>query len=93
MTRNPADRRQRLEVIRARFRRRQQQEDEVDGTAVDRLIIERFGEPDEQAVDLLQPVDLAMRNGDALAEPGRPELLALRQAREDRRGIESEPSS
>ena len=61
------------------------------GLAVDRLIIERLGEPREQAVNLLQALDLAVRDRDALAEPGRTELLALGEAREDRRRVELEP--
>ena len=43
VARHPADRRQRLQMLGAGIGRRQQQEDEVDRAAVDRLVVERLG--------------------------------------------------
>ena len=71
--------------------RREEQEDEIDRAAVDRLVVDRLGKPREQAVDLRQAVDLAVRNGDALAKARRAELLALGEAGEDRGRLEPEP--
>ena len=67
---DPADRGQRLQMLGAGIGRRQQQEDEVDLAPVDRLVIDRLGEPREQAVDPLEPLDLAVRDRNALAEAG-----------------------
>jgi hypothetical protein len=61
----------------------QQQEDEVDRLIVDRVEFDRRSQTREQAIDAGQSRDLAMRNGDAMAEPGRAQLLALQQRLED----------
>ena len=42
MANDAADRRQRLQMFGARVRRRQQEEDEIDRLAVDRLVINRL---------------------------------------------------
>ena len=51
VARHPADRRQRLQMLGAGIGRRQEQEDEIDRPPVDRLVIDRFAQPREQAVD------------------------------------------
>ena len=61
--------------------RGEQQEHDIDLVAVDRVEIDRLGEAREDAGDALQPDELAVRNGDALAEPGRAEPLTLQAAR------------
>ena len=91
MAGDPADRRERLQMLGAGIGRRQQQEDEIDRPAVDRLVVDRLGEPREQAVDPVQPLDLAVRDRDALAESGRAQLLALGEAGEDRGRVDAEP--
>ena len=63
--------------------RREQQEHDIDRLAVDRVEIDRLGKPREDADDALQPGELAVGNGDALAEPGRAQPLALQQHVED----------
>ena len=78
-------------MLGAGIGRRQQQEDEVDRAAVDRLVIDRLAQPREQAIDPRQALDLAVRDRDALAEPGRAQLLALVEARQHRRRIDAEP--
>ena len=62
---------------------RKQKNDDIDFLAVDRVEVDRLGEAREDADDALQPLQLAMRNGDAMAEPGRAEPLALQQDVED----------
>ncbi len=62
---------------------RQQDENEVDGLAVHRVEINRLGEPGEQPVDAGDGRQLAMRDGDALADAGGTQLFALQQGLED----------
>jgi hypothetical protein len=85
-----ADRGQRLEMLGPGVRRRQQQEDEVDRATVDRLVVDRLGEPREQTVDLAEAVDLAVRDCDALSKAGLAELISLGNARQHRRRIGAE---
>src|SRR6185503_1093648 len=93
MAGDPADRRQRLQMLGARIGRQKQEEDQVDRAAVDRFVVEGFGKPSEQAVDSLQTFHFAVRNGDSMAESGRAELLPLRNTRQDHRRIDVEPLS
>ena len=53
------------------------------GCAVDRVEIDRLGKPRANSDDVLQPGELAVRNGDALAEAGRAKPLTLQQRVED----------
>ena len=76
--------RQRLQVVGARGFRRQQQENQIDRLAVERLEIDRLVQPREQAEQPTELRQLAVRNGDAIADAGRAELLALQQHFEDR---------
>src|SRR4051794_31870719 len=62
---------------------REEQEYEIDRLPVDRIEIDRIGEPCEHAVDMGQRLDLSMRDRNALAEPGRAEFLTLKQRVED----------
>src|SRR5690348_832886 len=78
-------------MVGAGIGRRKEQKDEIDGTAVDRLVVERLGKAREQAVDLLYALDLAMRNCDSVPKAGRAELLTLGDARENCGRIEIEP--
>jgi len=66
-----------LQVIGAGRSGRQQQKDQIDWLAVDRLEIERLLEPCEEGHRALQPRDAAMRHGGAVADAGAAELLAL----------------
>ncbi len=50
----------------------------VHGVEVDRLV-----EAGEGRRHALEPLDLAMRNGNAIAQAGRAQLLPARQGRED----------
>ena len=77
MADQPADRRQRLQMLGAGVGRRQQQEDEIDRLPVDRLVIDRRRQPRDQRIDAVEPVELAVRDCDPTAEPGRAEPFAL----------------
>src|ERR1700730_12964877 len=59
--------------------RRQQQEDQINRLTVERLEIDRAREPREQAEQLVELGELAVRNGDPVADAGRAELLPLQQ--------------
>ena len=71
--------RQRLEVIGAGGFRRQQQKNQIDRLAVERLEIDRPLQPREQPEQAAELRQLAVRNGDAVADRGGAELLALQQ--------------
>ena len=75
--------RQRLEVIGAGAFGRKQQEHQIDRLVVQRLEIDRRIEPREDAGDALHAGELAVRNGDAVADPGRAQTLALQDRVED----------
>src|SRR5690606_13190975 len=75
--------RQRLEVIRTSPFRSQKQEDQIHGLVVQRLEIDRCFQPREDACDALDAGQLAMRDGDAVANTGRTELFALQDGVED----------
>ena len=75
--------RQRLEVVRSRRFRGDQHENEIDGETVRGFEIDRALEPGEDAENLLAFGELAVRNGDAVADPGRAEPLALQDRVED----------
>ena len=83
-----ADRGQRLQMLGAGVGRRQQQEDEVDRRAVDRLVIDRRRKPRDQRIDPIELVQLAVRDGDAAAKAGRAQPLALGDRIGDLRRIE-----
>ena len=63
--------------------RRQQHEDQIHRLAVERLEIDRPIEPCEQPEQLVEPDELAVRNGDPVADSGRAQLLALQQGLEN----------
>src|ERR1700677_5310812 len=75
--RNPAiaqqagARRQRLEVVCSRSFRGDQHENEIDGESVRGFEIDRAVEPREDPENLLAFGQLAMRNGDTVADSGR----------------------
>ena len=58
----------------------QQHEQHVDRTPVGRVELHRGGQAQEGAGGVLEPLDAAVRDGDALAQPGRAEALAGEQA-------------
>jgi len=60
-----------------------QHEDEVHRLAIDAVEINRCGETREEAVDAVDVGETAVRNGNALAETGRAQLLAAVQRFED----------
>src|SRR5215470_12142741 len=59
--------------------RREQQEDEIDRLAVECLKLDRAIQAGEQAEQMLELGQLAMRYGDSIADAGRSKLLALQQ--------------
>ena len=62
---------------------RQQQEDQIDVLVVDRPEFDRLIEPGKEADDAGEPGHSAVRNGNATADGGRPETLALQQRLEN----------
>ena len=64
--------------------RGEQQEHEVNRLAVHGLEIDRALQPREQAEQLVELGQLAMGNGDAIADRGGAKFLALQQDLEDR---------
>ena len=77
------DPRQRLQMIGAGALRREQHEDEVDRLVVERIEIDRAREPRKDADQPVERAQLAVRDGDALADAGRAQALALQQRVED----------
>ncbi len=67
---------------------RQQQERDVHRLTVQGLEIDRPVEPREQAEQAVETRQLAVRDGDALPDPGRAQPLALEQRVEDRPLVE-----
>ena len=80
---------QRLEVVGAGALRREQQEEQVDRLAVEGLEVDRLVEAREQAEQAVELRQLAVRDGDAVADAGRAEALALQQRLEDRALVEA----
>src|SRR5437588_2675523 len=70
-------------MVGTRSFRRQQQKHEIDRLAVERLKIDRPFEPRKKTKQVVELWQLAMGNGDAMADPGRAELLALLQNLQD----------
>src|ERR1700722_9344367 len=62
---------------------RQQQKNQIDRLAVERIEIHRSREPREQAEQLVERRELAVRYRNAVAHPGGAELLPLQQNLED----------
>src|SRR6476469_8221270 len=83
LAQQPRDARQRLKMIGARAFRREQQKDNVDGCSVNCVEVDRIGKARADAGDALKANEFAMRDGDALAEPGRAQPLTLQQRVED----------
>src|SRR6266508_815670 len=71
-------------MIRAGGFRRQQQKHQIDRLAVKRLEIDGSFEACKEPEQLVELRQLAVRYGDAVADAGRAELLALLQDLEDR---------
>src|SRR5258706_4140237 len=69
-----------LQVLLGRLLRHQQHEGDAYPLAVGGLERHRLCQAEEGAARLLQPLDAAVRDGDALGQPGRAELLAREQA-------------
>ena len=72
-----------LQVLLGSLFGHEQHEHEGDRVAVGGVERYRLGDADEGAERLLQPLDAAVRDGDALPEAGRPQALAGEQAVED----------
>src|ERR1044071_1974984 len=66
-------------MIGAGALRREQQEDQIHRLAIERLEIDRPLEPRKQAEHVAELLQLAVRNGDAVADAARGELLTLQQ--------------
>src|SRR5262249_11097013 len=79
----PRDAGERFEMIGAGSFRREQHEQQIDRLTVQRLEVDRPVEPCEQAEQLVEPRELAVRNGDTVPDCGRAKLLALEQRLED----------
>src|SRR6186997_1154811 len=71
--------RQSLEVIGTRTLGGEQKKNGIDRAIVDRVEIDRMAKPREQAHRLVEAGHAAMRNGNAAADSGRAEPLALQQ--------------
>src|SRR5262249_10647609 len=74
---------ERLEMVGTGGLGREQQKDQIDRLAVERLELDRPIEPGEQPEQPFELRQLAMRDGDAVADAGGAELLALLQDLED----------
>jgi len=73
------DARQRLEMIGAGRFGREQKKNQIDRLTIERFKIDRPFEPREQSKQTSELRQLAVRNGDAVADAGRAELLALQK--------------
>src|SRR4051812_3885187 len=73
----PRDAGQGLEVDARRVLRRHQGEEEVGGLAVDGVEVHALARDAEGGAELRQPVELAVRDGHALADPRGAQLLPL----------------
>src|SRR3974390_272080 len=69
-----------LQVLLGRVLRHEEQENQADGLAVRRVERHRLGEAHKGADRLLEPLDPAVRDCDALAQPGRSQALPREQA-------------
>src|SRR6476659_10761525 len=83
LAQQPRDAGERLQMIGAGAFRGEQQKHDINRSAVDGVEIDRLGKPRADAGDALQPSELAVRDGNALAKPGRAEPLALQERVED----------
>jgi hypothetical protein len=79
LAQQPRDAGQRFEVIGAGAFGRQQEKDQIDRLAVERLEIDRPIEPREQSEQPAEIRHLAVGNGDAVADSRGAELFALHQ--------------
>lgn len=70
-------------MIGARALRRKQQEHEIDRLVVQRLEIDRLLQPSKDADDRMDVSQLAVGNGDAVADAGRAQAFALQDNVED----------
>src|SRR5262245_14680216 len=68
---------ERIELVELGAGRQEKQEDEADGLTVDSLELDRLAEAHQEAERLFDLAEARMRDGDAAAEPCRPELVAL----------------
>lgn len=71
------DARECLQVIRAGILRREKQKNKIDGLIVQRLEIDRGFQTSENSGYFVDVRQLAVRNGNAIAHPGRTEALTL----------------
>ena len=79
---------QRLEMIGARSLRRQQQKQQVNRLAVERLEVDRVIEARKQPEQMVELPQLPVRDGDAVAHGGRAQFFPLQQNLEDRLLVE-----
>src|SRR6516164_2229392 len=75
----PGDPRQRLQVLAARVLGHHQQEEQVGGLTVDRVEVHARAAARAARQEPRDPGQLAVRDRDALADPGALELLAVDQ--------------
>src|SRR5947209_7640901 len=81
---------QKLQVLLGRVLRHEQHEHFLHGLAVGSVEGDRLGESRKRALRLREALDATVRNGDALAEPRRAELLACGEAVDDRPARDAE---
>ena len=75
-------------MIRTRPFRRQEQKHQIDRLVVQRLEIDRRFQAGEDTGDALHAGELAMRNGDAVADTGRAQPLTLQDGVEQAAEVE-----
>jgi ribose 1,5-bisphosphokinase PhnN len=69
--------RERIQLIAGRSNRKKQQENDVDGITVNRIVINRLAQTDQTTKRLLQVLHAGMRYRNAAADAGASQLLAL----------------
>lgn len=92
LTENTGCARQSTQVIGARICRREQHEDQVGGTFVDRLEISRLQQPRKASHGTRQSFNAGMRNSDAFADPGGPQTFPFQHGFVHETGIEPQGS-
>ena len=70
-------------MIRSRRLRREQQKDEIDLLAVERIEIDRLGEASKETDDVLQIAKAAVRYRSTLAQASRAQALTLQERIEE----------
>jgi hypothetical protein len=83
ITKHAGDAGQSLKMVGAGAFWRKQQKDQVDGLVVQRIEVHRPGQSRENTGELVQRLQLAVRDRDAVTDAGRAQPLALQDGVED----------